>query len=192
MISSKDSGTIPFCPSSVCQQQPSPRICLSKSILKLVQKRYGSVCNFSGPDGPRKLSNESCQPPRRAESLETTSIFESALLLITIQIPKRQTRSNSFDSSSYSSEPEFSAAKTSYRYGRSRKISGASCTSQLSDFSVRCLLQKVPPSSSFFSILAHTASGVSNFNPPVQHDASARPGTYIKFFCTVAFLNQNF
>ncbi|EFP90962.2 uncharacterized protein PGTG_17234 [Puccinia graminis f. sp. tritici CRL 75-36-700-3] len=52
-----------------------------------------------------------------------------------IRIPKRRTRSNSFDSSSDSSEPEFSAAETSYRYGRSRKISGASSTSQLSGLS---------------------------------------------------------
>ncbi|KAA1078354.1 hypothetical protein PGT21_033935 [Puccinia graminis f. sp. tritici] len=53
-----------------------------------------------------------------------------------IRIPKRRTRSNSFDSSSESFEPEFSsAAETSYRYGRSRKISGASSTSQLSGLS---------------------------------------------------------
>ncbi|KAH9447797.1 hypothetical protein Pst134EB_021796 [Puccinia striiformis f. sp. tritici] len=52
-----------------------------------------------------------------------------------IKIPKRRTRSNSFDSSSDSSEPELSSAEASYRYRRSRVASGASSTSQLSGLS---------------------------------------------------------
>ncbi|KAA1125761.1 hypothetical protein PGTUg99_016004 [Puccinia graminis f. sp. tritici] len=57
MISSKDSGTIPFCPSSVCQQQPSPRICLSKSILKLHFLYHPSSSSSSFPLA------DSCFPP---------------------------------------------------------------------------------------------------------------------------------
>ncbi|KNF05799.1 hypothetical protein PSTG_01196 [Puccinia striiformis f. sp. tritici PST-78] len=49
-----------------------------------------------------------------------------------IKIPKRRTRSNSFDSSS---EPDLSSAEASYCYRRSRVASGASSTSQLSGLS---------------------------------------------------------
>ncbi|KNZ59490.1 hypothetical protein VP01_171g3 [Puccinia sorghi] len=52
-----------------------------------------------------------------------------------IRVPKPRKRSNSFDSLSDSSEPEFSSAEASYRYGRSRKISAASSISQLSGLS---------------------------------------------------------
>jgi len=52
-----------------------------------------------------------------------------------IRVPKPRKRSNSFDSSSDSSEPEFSSAEASYRYERSRKISAASSISQLSGLS---------------------------------------------------------
>ncbi|WAQ87924.1 hypothetical protein PtA15_9A48 [Puccinia triticina] len=85
-----------------------------------------------------------------------------------IRIPKRRTRSDSFDSSSDSSEPEVSSAEASYRYGRSRKISGASSTSQLSG-----LARFDAPGLGFLKSLSHKSkqarSSILRHLPPQLH-----------------------
>ncbi|PLW06226.1 hypothetical protein PCANC_27453 [Puccinia coronata f. sp. avenae] len=85
-----------------------------------------------------------------------------------IRVPKPRTRSNPYDSSSDSSEPEFSSAEASYRYERSRKISGTSSISQLSGLS-----KSDAPRIEFLKAISHsskqaTASIVRHLPPQVR------------------------
>jgi len=70
-----------------------------------------------------------------------------------IRVPKPRKRSNSFDSSSDSSEPELSSPEASYRYECLRKISVASSISQLSGLS-----KSDAPQSDFLTTLSRNST----------------------------------